>query len=110
MKILIGSKLNEYFLDSWALHNLLALDWCNKNGLEIENSETFGVQLANRLEVPAVDKIHCFVDLGPMKTAIIFYILDCNVPCVLGILKLENPTIYWVNYSVIVSQYWDNPY
>ena len=41
--------------------------------------------LADGLEVPAVGKVCCFVDLGPMKTALTFYVLDCNVPCVLGI-------------------------
>ena len=41
--------------------------------------------MADRLEVPAVGKAHCFVDLGPMKTALTFYVLDCNVSCELGI-------------------------
>ena len=30
-------------------------------------------------------KFICFVDLGPMKIALTFYVLDCNIPCVLGI-------------------------
>ena len=41
--------------------------------------------LADGLEVPEVGKVRCFVYLGPMKTALTFYMLDCNVPCVLGI-------------------------
>ena len=85
--------------------NFLALDWCQKNKLKVENGETFGVWLADGLEVPAVSKVRCFVDLGPIKTALTFYVLDCNIPCVLGIpfLQTVNPTIDWVNHSVKVS-------
>ena len=57
------------------------------------------------MEVPAVGKVCYFVDLGPMKTALMFYVLDCNVPCVLGIpfLWMVNPTIDCVNHSVKIS-------
>ena len=72
-------------MDSGALHNLLALDWCYKNDLKLKNGETFGLWLADRLEVPTVGKVCCFIDLGPMKIALTFYVLDCNIPCVLGI-------------------------
>ena len=105
LKTTICGKSAECLLDSGASHNFLALDWCQKNELKVENGETFGVRLADGLEVPAVGKVHCFVDLGPMKTALTFYVLDCNVPCVLGIpfLQMVNPTIDWVNHSVKVS-------
>ena len=105
LKTTICGKLAECLLDSGASHNFLALDWCQKNELKVENGETFGVWLADGLEVPAVGKVYCFVDLGPMKTALTFYVLDCNVPCVLGIpfLQTVNPTIDWVNRSVKVS-------
>ena len=40
-----------------------------------------------------------------MRIALTFYILYCNIPCVLGLLFLQtvNPIIDWVNYSVQVS-------
>ena len=41
--------------------------------------------MEDRLETHAVGKTHCFVDLGTMKTALTFYVLDYNVPFVLGI-------------------------
>ena len=105
LKTTICGKSAECLLDSGASHNFLALDWCQKNELKVENGETFGVWLADGLEVPAVGKVRCFVDLGQMKTALTFYVLDCNVPCVLGIpfLQTVNPTIDWVNHSVKVS-------
>ena len=56
--------------------------------LKVENGKIFGVQLADGLKVPAVGKMRCFIDLEPMKIAITFYVLDCNVPCILGILFL----------------------
>ena len=105
LKTTIFGKLAECLLDSGALHNFLALDWCQKNKLKVKNGKTFGVWLADGLEVPAVGKVRCFVDLGPMKTAQTFYMLDWNVPCVLGIpfLQMVNPTIDWVNRHVKVS-------
>ena len=81
----ISSKSAEYFLDTGALQNLLSFVWCLKNGTKFKTSETFGVQLAHELEVPEVGKVHCFVDSGPMKTGLIFHVLDCNVLYVLGI-------------------------
>ena len=56
-----------------------------KKKFKVENDETFGVQLADRLEVLAVGKMYCFVNLGPMKTSLTFYVLNYNIPCVLGI-------------------------
>ena len=40
-----------------------------------------------------------------MKTALIFYVLDCNLLCIVGIpfFYMVNPTIDWVNHSVKVS-------
>ena len=105
LKTIICGKSAEYLLDSGASHNFLALDWCYKNELRVKNGETFRVWLADGLEVPAVGKVRCFVDLGPIKTVLTFYILDCNILCVLCIpfLKMVNLTIDWVNCSVKVS-------
>ena len=105
LKTSIGSKSDECLLDSGVSHNFLALDWYYKNVLKVENGEIFRIWLADRLEVCAIGKACCFVDLGPMKTAITFYVLDCNVPCVLGIPfpQTVNPTIDWVNCSVKIS-------
>ena len=106
LKTTICGKSAECLLDSGALHNFLALDWCQKNELKVENGETFEVQLADGLDVPAFGKVHCFVDLGSMKTALTFCVLDCNLPCVLGIpfLQMVNPNIDWVNRSVKASE------
>ena len=30
-------------------------------------------------------KVKCFMDLGPIKTALTFRVLQYNIPCVLGI-------------------------
>ena len=73
------------FIASGALYNILALDWCLKKDLKFENSETFGLWLADRLDFPIVGKVHHFVDLVPMNIALILYLLNTNVPCILGI-------------------------
>ena len=105
LKTTIFGKSAECLLDSGASHNFVALDWCQKNELKIENGKTFGVRLADGLDVLAVGKVRCFVNLRPMKTALTFCVLDCNVPCVPGIpfLQTVNPTIDWVNRSVKIS-------
>ena len=105
LKISVGGRLVEYLLDNGALHSFFALDQCQKNDVKVENGETFGVQLADGLEVHAVGKICFYVDLGPMKTALKFYVLDRNILCVLGILFLQmvNTAIDWVNHMVEVS-------
>ena len=40
-----------------------------------------------------------------MKTALTFYVLDCNILCVLGLpfLQTVNPIIDWVKHHVQVS-------
>ena len=73
-------------LDSGVAHNFLSADWCQANGLKFDSAEHFGVYLADRQEVSAVGKVKCFLGLGHMKTAVAFYVLQCDIPCVLGIL------------------------
>ena len=85
LRTLVDGKFADCLLDSGALHNFLSVNWCESNGLEYEKGKWFSVQLADGQEVPAVGKLCCLVDLGPMKTVLTFYILDCNVPCVLGL-------------------------
>ena len=63
-----SGKSAEYLLDSGALHIFLVLDWCWKKNLKVKNGESFGVRLEDRLEIPAVGKVHFFINLGPMKT------------------------------------------
>ena len=48
------------------------------------------------------EKLSAFVDLGPMKTTLTFHVLQCDIPCVLGILFLwtMSPTIDWLNRKV----------
>ena len=60
------------------------------------------VWLADELEVPVVSNIYYFINLWPMKTELIFYVLDCNVLCILGIpfFQMVNPTADWLNHSV----------
>ena len=94
-----------YLLDSRVFYSFLALNWYWIIDLKVEKGETFGVWLADRLEVSKVCKVCCFFDLGTMKIAPIFCLLNCNVPCVMGIpfLYMVNPTKNGVNYSVKIS-------
>ena len=85
LRTLVDGKFADCLLDSGALHNFLSVNWCESNGLEYKQGKWFSVQLADGQEVPAGGKLYCLVDLGPMKTVLTFYILDCNVPCVLGL-------------------------
>jgi len=98
----IGDRQATCLLDSGASHNFLSADWCQVGGLVYESSKHFDVRLADGQEVPAIGKIRCLVDLGPMKTALTFHVLQCDIPCVLGIpfLQAVNPIIDWVNRSV----------
>ena len=72
-------------LDSGASHNFVSVGWCKANALEFGDCAQFGVRLADGQEIQAIGKFRCFVDLGPMKTALDFHVLECDVPCVLGI-------------------------
>ena len=70
-------------LDSGTTHNFLSADWCKVNCLKFDSTEHFSVCLADRQEVSAVGKVKCFVNLGPMKTALTFHVLQCDIPCVI---------------------------
>ena len=102
LRTLVAGKSTDCLLDSGASHNFLSVEWCKENSIEYESGDWFSVRLADGQEVPVVAKLRCFVDLGPMKTALTFYILDCSVPCVLGLpfLQTVNPTIDWTNHTV----------
>lgn len=104
IRTLINGMSSEYLLHSRALYECFALNWCNKKKLGFESRAQFNVRLVDRQEVPAVYKIRCLLYLGPMKTEMIFYILDCNEPCVLGIpfFLTINPTIGWVTQSIYI--------
>ena len=84
LRILVDGKSTICLLYSEALHNFFSVNWCEQNGLEYKEGKWFSVQLADVQEVPAIGILHCLVDLGPIKTAINFYVLDC-IPCVLGL-------------------------
>ena len=102
---LVDGKSATCLLDSWASHNFFYANCCEQNGLEYKQGKRFSIRLADKQEVLTVGKLYCLVDLGSMKTALTFYILNCNIPCVLGLpfLQTVNPIINWVNYSVQVS-------
>ena len=104
LKTVINDSPATCLLDSGATHNFLSADWCKANGLQFDSTEHFSVRLADGQEVSAVGKVKCFVDLGPMKTALTIHVLQCDIPCVLGIpfLQTVNPTIDWVNCKVQV--------
>ena len=85
LRTLVAGKSADCLLDSGASHNFLSASWCRDNSLEFEEGDWFSIKLTDGQEVPAIGKVRSFVDLGPMTTALTFYVLDCNVPCVLGI-------------------------
>ena len=105
LRTLVAGKSVDCLLDSGASHNFVSIEWCKQNALEYKKGDWFSVQLADGQEVPAVGRLCCFVDLGPLEIALTFYVLDCNVPCVLGLpfLQTVNPTIDWKNRTVQVS-------
>ena len=81
LKTLVDGKSANCLLDIGASHNFFSIDWYVQNGLEYEWGKCFSVQLADGQEVPAVGKLHCLEGLGPMKTALTFYILECLYVC-----------------------------
>ena len=85
LKTVINDSPATCLLDSGATYNFLSADWCKANGLKFDSTEYFSIYLADRQEVSAVEKVKCFVDLGPMKTTLTFHVLQCDIPCVLGI-------------------------
>ena len=85
LKTIINDSPATFLLDSGATHNFLSADWSKANGLKVDSTEQFSIYLADRQEVSAVGKIKCFVDLGPMKTALTFHVLQCDILCVLVI-------------------------
>ena len=102
LKTVINDSLATCLLDSGATQNFLSADWCKVNNLKFDSTKHFGIHLADGQEVSSVGKVKCLVDLGPMKTALTFHVLQYDIPCVLGILFLYtvNPTIDWVNHKV----------
>ena len=87
LKTIINDSPATCLLDSGAIYNFLSADWCKANGLKFDFMEHFSVCLVDRQEVSAVENVKCFVYLGHMKTALItFHMLQCDIPCVLGIL------------------------
>ena len=85
LKTVINDSPATCLLDSGATLKFLSADWCKANSLKLDSTEHFSVYLVDVQEVPTVGKVKCFVDLGPMKTALTFYMLQCDIPCVLGI-------------------------
>ena len=82
LKTVINDSPATCLLDSGATHNFLSVDWCKANGLKFDSTKHFYVYLADRQEVSAVIKVKFFVDLGPMKTALTFHVLECDIPCI----------------------------
>ena len=85
LRMLVDRKSAVHLLDNGASHNFFSVNWCEQNGLEYKEGKWFSIQLVDEQEVPAVGKLYCLVDLGPIKTELTFYILYCNIPCVLGL-------------------------
>ena len=85
LRTLVDRKSAVCLLDSVASHNFFSVNWCDQNGPKYEWGKWFSDQLADRQEVPTVGKLHHLIDLGPMKMVLTLYILECNIPCVLGL-------------------------
>ena len=85
LKTLTNDSPAIFLLDSSTTHNFLSADWCQDNGLKLDSTGHIAVYLADRKKVSAVGKAKCFVDLGPIKTVLTFHMLQCDIPCVLGI-------------------------
>ena len=84
LKTVINDSPATCLLDSGATHNFLSADWCKANSLKFDSTEHFSVYLADEKKVSAMGKVKHFVDLGPMKTALIFYVLQYDIPCIWG--------------------------
>lgn len=48
LKIFIDDKPVEYYINSRASQNILALNWCKYKRIEIQNGSQFGVQLTDK--------------------------------------------------------------
>ena len=92
---LVDGKSTDCLLDSGASHNFFSVNWYDQTGLEYKWGKWFYIQLEDEQEVPEIGKLHYLVDLGPMKTVLTIYILDCNILCILGLyfLQMVNPII-----------------
>ena len=45
----------------------------------------FSIRLADGQNTFAMGKVKCIVELGPIKSALTFHVLQCDIPCVLEI-------------------------
>lgn len=68
----IGSALAVCFLKSRVSHKLLSLNQCKNNKLKANIEESFDIQLVDGQEVPDIRKVNYYVDLGLIKTSLVF--------------------------------------
>ena len=95
LKTVINDSPATCLLDSGATHNFFSADWCKANGLKVDSTEHFSVYLVDGQEVSAVGKAKCFVDLGPMKTALTFSCATMWYPMCFGdSIPLDNQPHY----------------
>ena len=83
LQTLVDGKSADCLLNNGISHNIFSVNCCDKNGLEYKWGKWFIVKLVDGQGVPAVSKLCCLVNLGPIKRALIFYVLDYNVLCLL---------------------------
>ena len=72
-------------LDSGASCNFVSLDLVRTLGLSVSKIDKYSVRLADGKMLSTVGKVVLHVKFsGGLKYASTFYVMDCNVPLILG--------------------------
>ena len=97
LHLIIGLAGNQtdFLLDSGATHNYISNYWCSNQGIEVLSGSQFDIRLADQQTVPGVRTCLLLAALGPFNTVLRFYIIDSDVPNILGMPSLVtvNPQI-----------------
>lgn len=105
LEAMIGIKPAACLRDSGAYHNFLLLNQFKTNGLKFGIKQLFGVHMVDRQEVPSIEKVIWFVNLGPFKTALTIYILDCDASYNIDIPFIQTVNLFIDQVACSVSIY-----
>ena len=85
----------EYLIDSGAIHNFISSQLCSAQGIEVITDSSFDIHVGNQQTVPVVGTCQILAALGPFKTVLRLYVINADVPIILGIpfLVTVNPKI-----------------
>jgi hypothetical protein len=93
-------------LDSGASCNFVSLDLVRTLGLSVSKVDKYSVRLADGKMLNTVGKVVLNIKFaGGLRYASTFFVMDCNVPLILGMqfFSAIQPEIDWKSKSVVVK-------